>query len=107
MEKRVTSWAQENDRLYAQAINTLAEFVIVDFGIETKDDYDDCDENEIDACISEYWKEYLDEELKEALQDRIAIAKIIDKDCLGGGGYEAERDIEIDTHKRIKEIINH
>lgn len=107
MEKRVTSWAQENDRLYAQAIDTLAKYIIEDFEIETKEDYDECDECELEKCADQYWQEYLDDDLKEALQDRIAIAKVVDKDCLGGGGYEAERDIQIDTCKRIKEIINY
>lgn len=106
MEKKLQFWAQENDRLYTQAIDTLAKFVIEDFGIETKEDYDECDECEINACVHEYWREYLDDELKEALQDRVAIGKVVDKDCYGGGGWEAERDIEIDTCKKIKEIVN-
>lgn len=107
MEERVTLWAQENDRLYAQAIDTLAKFVIEDFGIETKEDYDYCyKHNEIDSAVAIYWREYLDDELKDALEERIAIAKVVDKDCLGGGGWEAERDIEIDTREKIKEIVN-
>ena len=107
MEERANSWAQENDRLYALAIDILARYVIEDFGIETKEDYNDCDENEIDSAVSIYWREYLEDELKDALVDRIAVAKVVDKDCLFGGGWEAERDIQIDTCKRIKEIINY
>lgn len=102
MEKKLQKWAQENDRLYARAIDALAQYIIEDLGIVTQDDYDD---GEIEKCAHQ-WQEYLDDDLKEALQDRVAIAMVVDKNYLGGGGYEIKRDIQIDTRKRIKEIIN-
>lgn len=106
MDKKLKRWAQENNRLYAQAIDTLAKYIIEDFGIETKEDYDECDECELEKCADQ-WQKYLDDDLKEALQDRVAIAMVVDKNYLGGGGYEIKRDIQIDTRKRIKEIINY
>lgn len=103
MDKKLKRWAQENNRLYAQAIDTLAKYIIEDFGIVTQEDYDD---EEIEKCADQ-WQEYLDDDLKEALQNRVAIAMVVDKNYLGGGGYEIKRDVQIDTCKRIKEIINY
>lgn len=107
MEERVTLWAQENGRIYAQAVETMAKYIIEELYIESLEDYEN-NFYEIEATASN-WREWFaedDEELIDALEEKIAIAKVVDKDCYGGGGWEVERDFEIDTREKIKEIVN-
>lgn len=102
----LTMWVQENNKLYAQAVETMAKYIIEELDIETIEDYDD-NYYEIEDAASN-WREWLvkdDEELIDALEEKIVIANVIDKDCYGGGGWEVERDFENDTRNKVKEII--
>lgn len=107
MKERANSWEQENDRFYAQAVETMAKYIIEELYIESLEDYEN-NFYEIEDAASN-WREWFaedDEELIDALEEKIAIAKVVDKDCYGGGGWEVERDFENDTREKIKEIIN-
>lgn len=101
-----TTWEQENNNLYAKAVETMARYIIEELDIETIEDYEN-NFYEIEDAASNWreWFEEDDEELKDALVEKIAIAKVVDKDCYGGGGWEVERDFENDTRNKVKEII--
>lgn len=98
-----TMWAQENNKLYAQAVETMAKYIIEELDIESIEDYDD-NYYEIEDAASN-WREWLDDDLVDAIEEKIAVAKVVDKDCYGGGGWEVERDFENDTRNKVKEII--
>lgn len=101
-----TTWAQENNNLYAQAVETMAKYIIEELDIESIEDYED-NYYEIEDAASN-WREWFaedNEELIDALEEKIAVAKVVDKDCYGGGGWEVERDFQIDTRNKVKEII--
>ena len=104
MKESLTIWAQENNNLYAKAVETMAKYIIEELYIESLEDYED-NYYEIEDAASNWWREWLDEELKDALEEKIAVAKVVDKDCYGGGGWEVERDFENDTRNKVKEII--
>lgn len=104
MKESLTIWAQENNNLYAKAVETMARYIIEELYIESLEDYED-NYYEIEDAASNWWREWLDEELKDALEEKIAVAKVVDKDCYGGGGWEVERDFENDTRNKVKEII--
>jgi hypothetical protein len=97
-------WAQENNEQYAKAVEMMAQYIIEELDIENIEDYED-NYYEIENTASSYWREWLDDELVDAIEEKIDIAKVIDKDCYGGGGWEVERDFENDTRNKVKEII--
>ena len=55
--------------------------------------------------VEENWEEFLDDDLVEAIYDRIDVGKIVGKYCYGGGGFEVERDFQIGVTDRIAEKI--
>lgn len=98
-----TMWAQENNEQYAKAVETMAKYIIEELDIESLEEYEE-NYYEIEDAASN-WREWLDDELVDAIEEKIAIAKVVDKDCYGGGGWEVERDFENDTRNKVKEII--
>ena len=55
--------------------------------------------------VDDIWEDCLDDDIKEAVYDRIEVGKIIDKYCLGGGGFEVERDLELGVCDRVAEKL--
>lgn len=55
--------------------------------------------------VSDNWQDWLSEKETEIINDRHDIASISNKYDLGGGGFEALRDFELDVAKRIADII--
>ena len=140
------SWKKENDKLFAKAIDTMADYAIEQF-VDSNDlvdatDLDECDADDIQffydityntryepeegkpfsikeviksnrgprhAIFEDYaeenWKEYLDDDLIDAVYDRIDVGKIVDKYCYGGGGFEVERDLELGVRDKVAEKI--
>ena len=58
-----------------------------------------------ESYVHDIWEESLDEDIKEAVYDRIEVGKIIDKYAFGGGGFEVERELELATRDRVAEKI--
>ena len=57
-----------------------------------------------EAFVEENWQD-LDDELVEAVRDRVDVGKVVDKNCLGGGGFEVERELELGVRDRVAEKI--
>ena len=51
------------------------------------------------------WEDCLDDDVREAVCDRIEVGRIVDKYAYGGGGFEVERDLEIGVRDRVAEKI--
>lgn len=103
MTNSFTMWAQENNEQYTKAVEMMAQYIIEELDIESLEEYEE-NYYEIEDAASN-WREWLDDELVDAIEEKIAVAKVVDKDCYGGGGWEVERDFQIDTRNKVKEII--
>lgn len=103
MTNSFTMWAQENNEQYAKAVEMMAQYIIEELDIESLEEYEE-NYYEIEDAASN-WREWLDDELVDAIEEKIDVAKVVDKDCYGGGGWEVERDFQIDTRNKVKEII--
>ena len=55
--------------------------------------------------VKENWEEFLDDDLIEAIEDRIKVGKVVGKYCYGGGGFEVERDFELAVKDKVAEKI--
>lgn len=142
-------WKKENDKLFAKAINIMADRTIEEFvyypDFDNVTDLQECDGDDIQMfydCISrgwpscepeegekfsvkefvkshightffplfekyveENWEDFLDDDLIEAINDRIKVGMIVDKYCLGGGGFEVERDFQLGVVNKVAEKI--
>lgn len=139
-------WKKENDKLFAKAIDTMADYAIEQF-VDSDDlvnatDLNECDADDIqyfydilyntwfepeegksfsikeiiksnrgsrhsvfEDYAEENWEEFLDDDLIEAIYDRINVGKIVGKYCYGGGGFEVERDFELAVKDKVAEKI--
>lgn len=73
---------------------------------EFNDEYDYFSTGEVfEDFIKDHWQDVLPPDLVDKIYDRKDVASIIYSDYYGGGGYEAMRDVEIQTCERIAQII--
>lgn len=139
-------WQKENDKLFAKAIDTMADNAIDQFvdydDFENATDLQECDGDDIqffydilyntwcepeegkpfsikefiksnrgprhsvfEDYAEENWKEFLDDDLIEAIEDRIRVGNVVGKYCYGGGGFEVERDFELAVKDKVAEKI--
>ena len=57
-----------------------------------------------EAFVEENWQD-LDDELVEAVRDRVDVGKVVDKNCLGGGGFEVISSLCRATKDKVAEKI--
>lgn len=55
--------------------------------------------------VEENWEDFLEDDLIEAINDRIKVGMIVDKYCYGGGGFEVERDFQLGVVDKVAEKI--
>ena len=94
-------WVESNDAKFEKAVDILSKFVIDNY------DPDEIIENPqvVEDIVNECWEDVLDADLVEAINDRHDVACITHKYCFGGGGYEADRDLEICTKYKVLSML--
>ena len=101
LKESIDSWKSENDALYKRAVDKLSEYILSMYDPEDLIG----DPENIEEEVEESWQNVLDENLVNAIYDKIDAAKIIDKNMYGGGGFEVLRHLEMDVKDNVLNIL--
>ena len=101
LKESMEVWKKNNDVLYTNAVNKLSEYVLSMYDPEDLIG----DPENIEEEVEESWQNVLDENLVNAIYDKIDAAKIIDKNMYGGGGFEVLRHLEMDVKDNVLNIL--
>lgn len=101
LKESMEVWKKNNDVLYTNAVNKLSEYVLSMYDPEDLIG----DPENIEEEVEESWQNVLDENLVDAIYDKIDVANVTDKNMYGGGGYEILRNLAADVRDNVLNIL--
>lgn len=101
IKENIEAWQSENDKLYNEAINELSDYIL---SMHEPDELIE-DPDIIEREVLDEWQYVLNDQLIDAIYDKIDVNKITGKNKYGGGGFETVRQLQIDVKDNVLSIL--